>query len=69
LPSFKKGGSNIPSIAICLPEISKGRDSSLLRPCPYALSLSNNSNQLIDNIEKTKTSEKIKNILIELTNI
>jgi hypothetical protein len=30
-------GTIRPSIAICLPEISIGIDSSLLRPCPYAL--------------------------------
>jgi len=67
LPSFKKGGSNIPSVEICLPEISKGGDSSLLRPCPYTLSISINSNQFVGIIEKRKTSEKIKNILVELT--
>jgi len=38
LPSFKKGGSNIPSIAISFPETSKGIDSSLLKPCPYTSS-------------------------------
>jgi hypothetical protein len=60
LPSFKNDGFIRPSIAICLPEISIGKDSSLLKPCPYALAGKKSSKLLLLAINKNNHTSKVE---------